>query len=75
MLKLLRELVIPKCEGRAFEVLKGQVLRVIAAEGKQVADLTALNLRDFRETFSSHITAQVARSFRNAKQLYSGPPF
>ena len=76
MAKLVKEFIIPKCEGRAFELMKGQTLTVIEVEGKQVGDMTALNLRDFRETFSSHITCGLnGGSFRKASRLYSRPPF
>ena len=75
-MKLSNEFIIPKCEGRAFELMKGQILRVIALEGKQVGDMVTLNLRDFRETFSSHTTCSLnGSSFRKATRLYSGPPF
>ena len=46
--ELVRELVIARCEARAFEVLKGQLFRVIAIEGKQVGDMTLLSLHDFQ---------------------------
>ncbi len=73
--KLVKELIIPKCEGRAFEVMRGQVLRVIAIEGKQVGDMTALNLRDFKEQFNSYVTTSANdSSFSKATKLYSGPP-
>lgn len=76
MTKLINEFIIPRCEGRAFEVRKGETLRVIAIAGKQVADLTAICRSDFRETFSSHITAGLnGASLRNATTLYSRPPF
>ncbi|MBI4318902.1 MAG: urea carboxylase-associated family protein [Chloroflexi bacterium] len=74
--KLAKDLVIPKCEGRAFEVLRGQVFRVVEFEGPQVGDMTLLNLRDFRETFSSQLTASANnKSFRKASKLISCPPF
>ncbi|MBI4322258.1 MAG: urea carboxylase-associated family protein [Chloroflexi bacterium] len=73
---LIKDLIVPKCYGRAFEVMRGQVLRVIAVEGPQVGDMTMLNLRNFKETFSSHITCQGnEQSFRYANRLLSGPPF
>lgn len=73
--KLVRELIIPKCEARAFEVMKGQVFRVIEIEGKQVGDMTVLNLHDFREQFSSQVTVAANNmSFKRATRLYSGPP-
>jgi uncharacterized protein YcgI (DUF1989 family) len=67
--------VIPKCEGRAFEVRRGQSFRVIAIEGKQVADMTLVSRHDVRETFSSHLTAALNGSMRKAERLYSRPPF
>jgi len=73
---MVKELIIPRCEGRAFEVMRGQILRVIAIEGKQVGDMTALNLRDFREKFDAHVTNSANnRSFSKATKLYSGPPY
>jgi uncharacterized protein YcgI (DUF1989 family) len=73
--KIVNELIIPKGEGKAFEVLKGRVFRVIDLEGKQVGDMTLLNLRDFREKFSSQVTvATNGMSFKKAEKLYSGPP-
>ncbi|MFQ5878503.1 MAG: DUF1989 domain-containing protein, partial [Acidobacteriota bacterium] len=49
--KVLRELVIPAREGRAFEVSKGQVLRIHQIEGGQVGDCVFFNARDHRESF------------------------
>src|SRR3989304_7334708 len=73
--KMVKELIIPKCEGRAFEVMRGQLFRVIEVEGKQVGDMTLLNLRDFREKFSSQVTVAANNmSFKRATKLYSGPP-
>ncbi|HKQ27568.1 MAG TPA: urea carboxylase-associated family protein [Burkholderiales bacterium] len=72
----MKSFVIPKREGRAFELKQGEILRLIAHEGKQVADMTALNRHDFRETFSSHLTAGLnGASLRYATKLYSRPPF
>ena len=72
----MKEFIIPKCEGRAFQLKQGEILRLIAHEGKQVADMTALNRHDFRETFSSHLTAGLnGASFRHATRLFSRPPF
>ncbi len=74
--RTVRELTIPKREGRAFEVLKGQTFRVISPEGKQVGDMTAFGRHDHREKFSTHLTCAVnGRSFSNVRTLYSGPPF
>ena len=43
------EFIIPARSGKAFEIKKGQVLRIIEIEGKQVADVNVWNLHDFRE--------------------------
>ncbi|MBI2873895.1 MAG: urea carboxylase-associated family protein [Firmicutes bacterium] len=70
------ELIVPRCEGKAFEVMKGQLFRVIAHEGKQVGDVTFLNLHNFKETFNAYVTNSAAgRCFYRASKIYSGPPF
>ena len=76
MAVLLSESVIPACEGRAYEVRESQVLRVIAHEGKQVADLTFFNLHNHAERFDVNLTASFnGRQFRTAESLYTNPPF
>ena len=45
--------VIPPRAGVAFELRRGQRLRVIDPEGEQVADLLAYNLEDLGEVLSS----------------------
>ncbi len=73
---ILSETIIPKAEGRAFELQAGQVLRLTASDGKQVGDVTAVNLHDFREWISVIYTPQRNnRSVRRVERLYSGPPF
>ncbi len=72
--KLVDEFTIPKKSARAFEVRKGQVLRVIAIEGPQVADLNAFNLHDLREHFSAARTRSVGGLYvREGTKLYSNP--
>ena len=73
---VLSETIIPKAEGRAFELQAGQVLRLTATAGKQVGDVTTVNLHDFREWFSATYSPQRNnRSVRRVERLYSGPPF
>lgn len=72
---VIAESIIPKGQALALKVAKGRTIRVIAHEGKQVADLYACALGDSREKFSSHATASASRSMRSASVLYSGPPF
>ncbi|MEE9325631.1 MAG: urea carboxylase-associated family protein [Dehalococcoidia bacterium] len=74
--RLVSEFLIPKAEGRAFELTKGQFFRVIEIDGKQVGDMTSLNLHDFRERLSPERTATANnRCFRKATKLYSGSPW
>lgn len=66
--------VIPACEGRAFTLKKGQILRVTDIEGEQVGDMVCFNLADLRERFSAWVTTAFNRSMRRFTTLYSGPP-
>lgn len=77
---ILAEFVIPKCSSKAFPVKKGQVLRVIAHEGKQVADIRFLNADDYTEQFvATYSISYNAREgiggAKRIKKLYSGPPW
>jgi uncharacterized protein YcgI (DUF1989 family) len=58
--------VIPPRSGVAFELRRGQRLRVIDPEGEQVADLLAYNLEDVGEVLSS------GRSLDYASSIYLG---
>lgn len=78
--RLVEEFVIPKCSSKAFLVKKGQVLRVIAHEGKQVADIRFLNAHDYREQFSalnsiSLNSMEGIGGRKKLKKLYSKPPW
>jgi uncharacterized protein YcgI (DUF1989 family) len=74
--QLLIETVIPHAEGRAFELRAGQVLRLIAIDGKQVGDLAAWALDNHDETLSVIFsTTMNGRSTGNVQTLFSGPPF
>jgi uncharacterized protein YcgI (DUF1989 family) len=50
-LALVGSFVLPKEQGLAFEVKRGQVLRVIQIEGPQVVDFNAFVLENFDERF------------------------
>jgi uncharacterized protein YcgI (DUF1989 family) len=78
--RLVEEFVIPRCSSRAFLLKKGQVLRVIAHEGKQVADIRFLNAHDYREQFSavnsiSLNSIEGIGGRKKLKKLYSKPPW
>ena len=78
--RLVQEFVIPKCSAKAFLLKKGQVLRVIAHEGKQCADLKFLNAHDYREQFAAHWSegingVQGIGGARKLTKLYSKPPW
>lgn len=69
------ELFIPAKQARAFEVREGAVFEVVASEGKQVGDLTAVASEDHTAGLNSQVTASAnGRSLRRAEVLYSGPP-
>src|ERR687887_2414146 len=48
---LVERFVIPKRSGRAWPVRAGQIFRIVAVEGPQVADLNVWNLTNPRERF------------------------
>jgi uncharacterized protein YcgI (DUF1989 family) len=78
--KVVEEFVIPSCSSRAFLVKKGQVLRVIAHEAKQVADIRFINAHDYREQFASYASiglnsAEKIGGRKKIKKLYSKPPW
>jgi uncharacterized protein YcgI (DUF1989 family) len=51
--RLVREGVVPALAGGAFEVRRGQLFRIIAAEGPQICDFNAWNRDDPTEYFWS----------------------
>lgn len=53
---VINEFVIPKCTGKAFRVNKGEMLRVIEYEGKQVAGLIFLNAHNYKEQFMAEFS-------------------
>ncbi|MBI3076905.1 MAG: urea carboxylase-associated family protein [Deltaproteobacteria bacterium] len=68
-------LIVPREGGKAFEVRKGQVVRIIAVDGPQVCDFNGYNLHDFTEGFWSGGT----RGFEGThltvgNRLWSNPP-
>ena len=78
--KVIEEFVIPKCSSKAFSVKKGQVLRVIAHEGKQVADIRFLNANDYKEEASPIFSAGLnwlegIGGDKKLKKIYSKPPW
>jgi uncharacterized protein len=72
MLQTIEGFVIPKKSARAFELKKSQILRIIAVEGPQVADLNAFNFHNLKEHFSSGRTRSVGGiHVREGSSLYS----
>ena len=81
---LVEEFVIPSCSAKAFVLKKSQMLRVIAHEGKQVADIKFLNADDHKEQMaawwstclnSERPADQIIGGTRRVKELYSKPPW
>lgn len=78
--KVVEEFVIPKCSSKAFLLKKGQVLRVIAHEAKQVADIRFINAHDYREQVASYYSIGLNSiegigGNKKIKKLYSKPPW
>jgi uncharacterized protein YcgI (DUF1989 family) len=79
--KCVEEFVIPKCSAKALSLKKGQILRVTAHEGKQVADLKFINAENHLEQFASWWSACLNSigtrdgGHKKIKMLFSGPPF
>jgi hypothetical protein len=72
--RIREQILIPKCEGRAFHVARGEVLRVVALEGPQAADVIAFNAEDLRESLSTWLTRHMSGSFRAATDIYTKLP-
>lgn len=68
------EITIPKREGRSFTVEAGQVMRVVAVEGAQAADLVAFNADDHRESLCTWLTRHMSGSFVTAEEIYTKLP-
>ena len=78
--RLVEEFIIPKASAKAFILKKSQVLRVIAHEGKQVADIKFLNAHDYKEQVSAWWSAPLNShegigGTKRLKKLYSKPPW
>ena len=78
--EVIESVTIPKCEGRAVEVRAGQILRIIAVDGAQVADSTFLALDNPREGYHAGQTVALnmlagTGSMRHITTLWSRPPY
>ena len=77
--KVIQDTVIPAEHGMAFEVKKGQVLRIYQVEEKQVGDCAFFNTHDYKEffhlgqtwTMANHLGTGTAKSFTH---FYSKAP-
>ena len=79
-LKVIQDIVVPKCSGKTMRINKGLVFRVIAHEGKQVIDLTFLNAHNYKEHFAAEHSAvlnsmQGKGGYYRLSKLYSKPPY
>ena len=59
---LVERFVVPIRSGRAWPVKAGQLFRIVAVEGPQVADFNAWNLENPRERFWAARTKQLHRA-------------
>lgn len=77
---VVKDLVVPKSSGKTMTVNKGQVFRILAHEGKQVADMTFLNAHNYKEHFAAEHSAvlnslQGTGGYYRLSKLYSKPPY
>ncbi len=73
--RLVVRLIVPREGGKAFEIKKGQIVRIIAIDGPQVCDFNAYNRRDFREAFWSGGTRGMEGTHLTVgNTLWSNPP-
>ncbi len=74
MTTLVKQLLVPKCEGASWTVDAGQEVRIVAVEGPQAADVIAWSAADPRETMSTWLTRHMSGSFGRASKVYSKLP-
>ena len=77
---VVEEFTVPARHGRGCIVKKGQLLRIVAVEGKQVADVSFLNADNPREGFHAGQTLALnmlegTGDLRHVTKLYSRPPY
>jgi uncharacterized protein YcgI (DUF1989 family) len=74
--RVVDEFIIPKCTGKAFTVKKGQVLRIIEYEGKQVASIAVFNAHNYKEQLSARHSVIVEKAkLKRLTHLYSKVPW
>ena len=71
---LLQEVVVPRCEGRAVEVRAGQMLRIVALDGPQVADTAFLALDNPREGYHAGQTVWPSTCWPGPERCGASPP-
>ncbi|CEM38362.1 unnamed protein product [Vitrella brassicaformis CCMP3155] len=75
-MQLVASFQVPRSDGRAFRVLKGQLCRFVVNEGSQVGDVNVWNLHNHKERFYSGKTRQLHASHLTAyDRLWSCMPF
>ena len=77
--KVIQDSVIPAEHGMAFEIKRGQVLRIYQVEEKQVGDCAFFNAHDYKEFFHLGQTWSVAKllgtgTAKSFTQFYSKAP-
>jgi uncharacterized protein YcgI (DUF1989 family) len=79
-LEVVERFIIPARHGKGFVVKKGQTLRIVEVEGKQVADCTFFNADNHREGYHSGATIAInmlagTGTLKRVDKLYSRPPY
>ena len=73
---LVERFVVPRRTGRAWPMRAGQIFRILAVEGPQVADLNVWNLANPRERFWASRTRQLHQAHLTTfNRLWSCLPY
>ena len=73
--QVIDEFIIPKCTGKAFRINKGQTLRVIEHEGKQVAGLIFLNAHNYKEQAMASFSGDLSQALGIGNRYRLGKVF
>jgi len=78
--KIIDEFIIPKCTGKAFRVNKGQRLRVIEHEAKQVAAMLFFNAHNYKEQCMGRFSGDLCQALGignhyKPARIYSKVPY
>ena len=77
--KLVDEIMVPAEHARAFHVNSGQIMRIIAVEGRQVGNVAVFDAHNYRDVYDPYISYELnciqgTGNSSRIRYLYSRPP-